>query len=173
MPHSSRGGVDMDTTLQRTSVPWMQLVFLLLWFSLGCATFAFGQTPGFVWGWLGDRMVYAIDVSNNGADDALHVQLGLIWAALGLIWGARRIRTRFGGGDLLVYLLLLLLEGFFAFGLVDGMLLATVTVDRNVPLAVLYLAYAGLWAAWLYGVIHVFRTAVAVEHPVAAGTPEA
>lgn len=159
----------MATTSQKASAPWLKLVFLLLWFVLGWASYAFGETPGFVWGWLGDRMVYAPDISNNGPDDHFNVQLGQFWAALALVWGAFRFRSRFGSGDLLVYGSLLALEGFFAFAFVDGGLLDTVIIARNVPLAVLLLAYASLWAAWFCGA----WLGRAVESPAAGGHPGA
>lgn len=141
----------MDTSTQKVSDPWLRLVFLLLWFALAWATYAFGKTPGFVWGWFGDRMVYAIETSNNGSDDAFNLQLGLLWATMALVWGAFRFRRRFESVDLFTQGSLLIVEGFFAFCFVDGRILETVTIDRNVPLAALLFAYSGLWAAWLFG----------------------
>ena len=119
-------------------------LILALWFLYGVFSYLFTYTQGLGYSNAdsGSGISYVRELQSSGANDNICVEVGVALAAVGLVWGAARIKGRAGLTDLSVNLILLSLQAFFITAIEMGSLYVTIFIGKNIVLALWVLAYS-------------------------------
>lgn len=135
-------------------------LFPLLWVSYGLLSVLFGFTNGLALDCGGDigpvgKVCHTDQLMDTAANDDLVILVGVVFGAIGAVWGLFRIRLAFGVTDWIVYAILLLLQAIFL-GLTDeGSVSYTIAADHNAVLSLWVLAYSMLWVMVMMGAVAV------------------
>jgi hypothetical protein len=144
----------------------LQRAILPLWLVQGAASYLFAHhTRGLAYmdGWEPgpNDIAYVGDLMSSGGNDNICIEIGIGFAAVGALWGAVRIRSRFAVWDYVVHFALLGVQMFYLAAIEQGSIVTTIVKDGNVVLMIWMAVYVALWASLLVPLI-----GRASRHPV-------
>jgi hypothetical protein len=121
---------------------------LLLWGIHGLSSYLFLNTRGLAYRDLDapSGISFVRDLQSSGSDDGIAIEMGLVFAAVGVLLRAARWSRPPSGTELALHWVLIALQGLFLLSLEMGSLWRTVLVAHNLPLAIWLADLAALTA---------------------------
>lgn len=125
-------------------------LILLLWVMHGVLSYLFTHTHGLVY--LNADSASGIslvsELESSGGNDNICIEIGVVFAAIAVVWGGLRIKTQFGLADLGVNFVLVGLQALYILSIEVGSVLETV-VSGNSVLTIWLLCYVTLFSVLL------------------------
>jgi hypothetical protein len=125
-----------------------RLDILALWAVLAGLSFGFARTEGLVYADPGIPFTHVKQLQSSGSNDDLCIEIGVAFGLLGVLWGALRMRRRFGIADVAANGALVVAQAVYLFAIEAGSIPQTIARDRNWVLGAWLATFAAL-AIWV------------------------
>ncbi len=121
-----------------------RIVVLVLWVALGALSCGFAFTDGLAYSDPGIPITHVRQLQSSGSNDNLCIEMGVVFGLGAVLWGALRIRRRFGGVDVVVNGALVAAQVVYLVAIEAGSIPQTIARDRNWVLGAWFVTFAAL-----------------------------
>jgi hypothetical protein len=133
---------------------------LVLWLCVGATSYAFGRSRGLAYrdADAPSGIGHVRELHSSGGNDDIGIEVGVVLAAVGVLWALVRRGRPFARSDLVAHAVLMSVQILYVLALEVGSIADTVVLDRNVVLALWTVSYAMLFVCLLAGLATLNRS---------------
>jgi hypothetical protein len=102
------------------------------------------STEGLAYSGPGISITHVRQLLSSGSNDDLCIEMGVVFGLAAVLWGAPRMRRRFGAADVAVNTALLAAQAAYLFAIEAGSIQQTIARDRNWVLGAWFATFVAL-----------------------------